>query len=322
MRKCVPFLAPLVCVCTVLVNLIIAVHGLQSIDVKEKAHGGSSRRVPVTGVDGAAGDPADAAAAAADDAVVISCDLADASDTNDGGGREYFRRLPERLGSANCDPVDLAKGGSASASSAYEYQWEAELDFLPTLTRTERFVAFMNYEVFVCIVNLIVTLTTSLLMVANTSSSRTPGSLSKDGNYSRLESSLLYFDAIVSSLRACWLFALYGYRPGVLYIASIVKKTVGGARSRDSGISPAASAAAAALDEGSDPVGSAAALESGWPEERGASMSSYRRRERSSSGLRRDSIAGSSRILGRGIAGLKAALESWGGDGTWAKDME
>merc|ERR1712118_354196 len=53
------------------------------------------------------------------------------------------------------------------------------------------------------------------------------------GGFPRLESSLLYFDGIVSALRGCWLFALYGYRPGVLYLAFIIKKyfkTIGSPR--------------------------------------------------------------------------------------------
>ena len=94
----------------------------------------------------------------------------------------------------------------------YEYQWEAELDFLPTLTRTERLFAYVNFEVFCCLVNLISCISTTIIIYSNLRDI-------KENKYSRLESALLYFDGIVSSLRGCWLFALYGYRPGVLYLA-------------------------------------------------------------------------------------------------------
>ena len=258
----------------VLVNVVVAVHGLYMIEARERSRAGGAR--PRAG--GARPRPGGARAAAdadADNVVVI-----------------------DRLGGADADLADLGKGAGAGGAGAYEYQWEAELDFLPTLTRTERFVAFLNFEVFVCVVNLLVTLTTSLLMLASSSppASRSPGAdgaAAVDKRFSRLESSLLYFDAIVSALRACWLFALYGYRPGVLYFASLVKKALARRAAAASGGARAAGGEAAAFGE---------------RRARGASVASASggRRERSYSFK----------------IGLKAALESWGGGGEKRREDE
>merc|ERR1712054_697187 len=58
----------------------------------------------------------------------------------------------------------------------YEYQWEAELDFLPTLTRTERLFAYVNFEVFCCLVNFVVNTVTTVSMMLSTSDHNTdPG---------------------------------------------------------------------------------------------------------------------------------------------------
>ena len=163
---------------------------------------------------------------------VSSVIIVDDNDEDDSGvcmpDDETSRSPGGSVGGRSTNGSDYGFNSISSNEFTYEYQWEAELDFLPTLTRTERLFAYVNFEIFCCLVNFVVNMVTAVSMLSSTrdhnNTTDPAGGHFSGSGFPRLESSLLYFDGIVSALRGCWLFALYGYRPGVLYVASIISK--------------------------------------------------------------------------------------------------